>query len=117
MCPSTDRSLLRLGVVCPMANEERSAVRFAEAVLDECTEAGFGEIAMFAILDTVSRDTTRAQLEEYARRRPELQVVWAPESRGVADAYLRGYREALAAGSDWILEIDAGFSHDPAEIR
>ena len=29
---------------------------------------------------------------------------------------MRGYREALAAGCDWILEIDAGFSHDPGEI-
>ena len=29
---------------------------------------------------------------------------------------IRGYRAALDAGCDWILEIDAGFSHDPAEI-
>jgi hypothetical protein len=34
----------------------------------------------------------------------------------VADAYVRGYREALAAGCDWILEIDAGFSHEPSDI-
>ncbi|HSP73667.1 MAG TPA: glycosyltransferase, partial [Gaiellaceae bacterium] len=64
----------------------------------------------------VSRDGTRSLLEAHRRRRPELRVIWAPETRGVADAYVRGYREALAAGSDWILEIDAGFSHDPAEI-
>jgi dolichol-phosphate mannosyltransferase len=29
---------------------------------------------------------------------------------------VHGYREALSAGSDWILEIDAGFSHQPEEI-
>jgi len=29
---------------------------------------------------------------------------------------MRGYREALDAGSDWILEMDAGFSHQPSEI-
>ncbi len=38
------------------------------------------------------------------------------ENRCVVDAYVRGYREALAAGCDWILEIDAGFSHDPEDI-
>jgi dolichol-phosphate mannosyltransferase len=34
----------------------------------------------------------------------------------VVDAYLRGYKEALDAGCDWILEIDAGFSHQPSDI-
>ena len=34
----------------------------------------------------------------------------------MVDAYLRGYREALANNSDWILEIDAGYSHQPADI-
>lgn len=29
---------------------------------------------------------------------------------------MRGYREALAAGADWILEMDAGFSHSPKDI-
>ncbi|HYJ46296.1 MAG TPA: glycosyltransferase, partial [Pyrinomonadaceae bacterium] len=37
-------------------------------------------------------------------------------NRSVVDAYVRGYKEALAAGCDWILEIDAGFSHQPSDI-
>jgi dolichol-phosphate mannosyltransferase len=45
-----------------------------------------------------------------------LRVVWAPENRNVVDAYFRGYREALEAGHDWILEIDAGFSHRPEDL-
>ena len=47
---------------------------------------------------------------------PRLRVVWAPENQCVVDAYVRGYREALIAGVDWILEIDAGFSHQPQDI-
>ncbi len=43
-------------------------------------------------------------------------MVWAPENRGVVDAYVRGYCEALALQADWILEIDAGFSHQPSDI-
>jgi len=31
------------------------------------------------------------------------------------DAYIRGYREALDAGCDWILENDAGFRHQPLD--
>jgi len=102
-----------LGVACPMANEEENCVQFVEATLAACS--GFREVRMFTVLDQVSKDRTQELLEELAEREPRLQVVWAPENRCVVDAYVRGYRAALDAGCDWILEIDAGFSHDPAE--
>ncbi|HYG83061.1 MAG TPA: glycosyltransferase [Pyrinomonadaceae bacterium] len=107
---------IKLGVVCPMANEEASAVRFVNEVLDECVPRGFASVKFFAVLDRVSKDRTRELLEALKRERPELEVVWSPENRNVVDAYVRGYREALNAGCDWILEIDAGFSHQPSDI-
>jgi len=107
---------VKLGIVCPMANEETTAARFVNAVLDECLPRGFESVTFFAVLDRVSRDGTRGLLEELARACPQLRVVWAPENRSVVDAYVRGYREAFNAGSDWILEIDAGFSHQPSDI-
>ena len=109
-------SQVRLGIVCPMANEAASAARFVDAVLAECDRHPFAAVAFFAVVDLVSRDDTRAVLGELAAREARLRVVWAPETRGVADAYFRGYREAIAARCDWILEIDAGFSHSPADI-
>jgi dolichol-phosphate mannosyltransferase len=109
-------SQIKLGVVCPMANEESSAVRFVGEVLDECAPRGFASVKFFAVLDRVSKDRTRELLEELKRERPELEVVWSPENRNVVDAYVRGYREALNNGCDWILEIDAGFSHQPSDI-
>lgn len=113
--PTLDQ--VKLGVVCPMANEARNAVRFVESVLAECDRSRFASVSVFVVVDHVSRDDTRAVLDRYAEREPRLRVVWAPETRGVADAYVRGYRAALAAGCDWVLEIDAGFSHSPADIN
>ena len=107
---------IKLGVVCPMANEEANAARFVQEVLGECAPRGFKSVHFFAVLDRVSKDRTRELLEELKTERPELEVVWSPENRSVVDAYVRGYREALNAGCDWILEIDAGFSHQPADI-
>src|SRR5690242_9309330 len=103
-----------LGIACPMANEGAEAVRFVREVLEQCN--GFRSVKFFAVLDRATTDNTLELLREYALTEPRLQVVWAPENRCVVDAYVRGYREALAAGSDWILEIDAGFSHRPADI-
>ena len=112
-----DRSKLAeisLGIVCPMANEEESVVPFVNAVLNQCE--GFKSVKFFAILDRVSRDGTRELLDELKEARPELAVVWSPENKSIVDAYVRGYNEALDAGCDWILEMDAGFSHQPSDI-
>ena len=107
-------SEIALAIACPMANEGEGAVRFVRAVLDRCQ--GFRKVTFIAVLDTVSRDDTLERLRELKKQEPRLAVVWAPENRHLVDAYVRGYREALAAGSDWILEIDAGFSHRPEDI-
>jgi len=107
-------SAIHLAIACPMANEGLAAVRFVEQVLKACEHVG--RTSFFAVLDNVTRDNSRELLEDYARRDSRLHVIWAPENRCVVDAYMRGYQEALVSGADWILEIDAGFSHRPSDI-
>jgi len=108
------RSAVELGIVCPMANEGDAAVTFCQAVLEQCPN--FQKVTFFAIFDRVTKDSSLDQMRDLERREPRLRVVWAHEDRCVVDAYLRGYKEALAAGCNWILEIDAGFSHQPSDI-
>ncbi len=97
-----------------MANEAETAEAFITEVLAACE--ALGQVDLFAVLDRVSKDGTRDLLRTMAVSERRLHVVWAPENRCVVDAYVRGYREALATGADWILEIDAGYSHRPADI-
>jgi dolichol-phosphate mannosyltransferase len=97
-----------------MANEGEEAVRFVREVLAQC--ACFRRVDFFAVLDRATRDNTVELLRSYAPAEPRLSVVWAPGNSCVVDAYVRGYREALASGADWILEIDAGFSHYPEDM-
>ena len=105
---------LSLAIACPMANEGTRAVEFVDAVLAQCT--AFRERRMVVVLDRASKDNTLDLMNEHAKITPQLQVVWAPENRGIVDAYVRGYREALALEADWILEMDAGFSHRPEDM-
>ena len=97
-----------------MANEP-SATAFVDAVLDACRPIAFKSVVFIAVLDRVSTDGTLERLRDHASREPRLRVVWAPENTCIVDAYVRGYREALV-DCDWILEIDSGFSHQPADI-
>ena len=97
-----------------MANERDSAEKFVTEVIDQCRD--FKSVVFFAVLDNYSTDGTLEILSDLALKKPQLKVVWAPENRGPVDAYIRGYKEVLYAGCDWILEIDAGFSHQPTDI-
>lgn len=106
-------SELSLAIVCPMANEGEKAVEFVDAVLAECRE--FRQRTFLAVLDRANKDNTLDLMNAHAKSTPDLRVIWAPENRGPVDAYLRGYREAIALQPDWVLEIDAGFSHQPED--
>lgn len=107
-------SEISLGIVCPMANERSTAVEFVNSVLEQCKD--FKSVKFFAVFDNACKDGTFDLLKELQSKLSQLQVVWSPENRCVVDAYVRGYGEALDADCDWILEIDAGFSHQPSEI-
>ena len=109
-----ERTDLRVILVCPMANEADTAERFVEAALR--ASAVFDDVRMFCVVDKASTDATRRILEQVASRDSRVAVIWSPENRCISDAYLSGYRAALETGWPWILEIDAGFSHDPADI-
>jgi dolichol-phosphate mannosyltransferase len=110
-------SKIRLGIVCPMANEEATAASFVDELLAECKGQNFKSVTLFVVLDRMSKDRTHELLENLAERQVDLKVLWAAESKCRVDAYVAGYRAALEAGSDWILEIDGGFSHQPADAR
>ena len=107
-------SEINLAIVCPMANERSTAVEFIQSVLQQCRT--FKSVTFFTVFDNKCKDGTYDLLKTLPDKPPQLQVVWAPENKCVVDAYVRGYRQALDADCNWILEIDAGFSHQPAEI-
>ena len=39
-----------------------------------------------------------------------------PRKEGLGRAYLDGFRVALEAGAELVLEMDCDFSHDPADV-
>ena len=43
-------------------------------------------------------------------------VIHRDRKQGLASAYVAGFRRALAEGAEYVLEMDADFSHDPADL-
>jgi dolichol-phosphate mannosyltransferase len=112
-----DKSFIKsihLGIVCPMANEQNTAANFTKEVLYQCDR--FEKLTFFAIFDNSCTDKTLEILRRLSQEDERVTVIWAPENKCVVDAYRRGYMETLQAGCDWILEIDAGYSHQPSDF-
>ena len=97
-----------------MANERETAERFVREVLDQCS--GWREVLFHAVFDNVCKDGAVDLLRKMSEDEPRLRVVWAPQNRCVVDAYIEGYKAALDTGFEWVLEIDAGFSHQPSDF-
>lgn len=101
-------------VVVPMANEENDFEPFISeltAVLDS-----LGSGAVYLVVDNVSKDETLQLCRTLSDRDPRFATIFAPENRSVVDAYMRGFAEACKAGHEYIIEMDAGMSHDPKVI-
>jgi len=112
--PPMSYNQINWAVTVPMANEEADFAPFVTA-LQECMDT-IGSGTVYLVVDKVSRDRTRELCDALAARDPRFHSIWAPDNRCIVDAYLTGYRAALAGGHTIILEMDAGLSHDPRAI-
>jgi dolichol-phosphate mannosyltransferase len=103
---------LRTFIVMPVANEEPTI----ETVLSGILRHGIEPITILPVMDRFSTDGTLALVEAFRKKEPRVQHVFNKESTGVVSCYLHGFREAVKRGADYVVEMDAGGSHDPAEI-
>jgi dolichol-phosphate mannosyltransferase len=68
------------------------------------------------VVDDNSPDGTAQIVSQLARDDERLAVLVRPDKSGLGRAYLSGFRYALDNGYDYVVEIDADGSHDPAEL-
>lgn len=68
------------------------------------------------IVDDSSPDGTGDLAEEIAARQERVSVFHRPGKLGLGTAYSESFRRALEAGYDYVVEMDADFSHDPAAL-
>jgi dolichol-phosphate mannosyltransferase len=69
------------------------------------------------VVDDNSPDGTGRIAASLAERDPRVHVLHREGKRGLGTAYLSGFRWALEQGYDYVFEMDADFSHDPAHLK
>jgi dolichol-phosphate mannosyltransferase len=68
------------------------------------------------IVDDNSPDGTGRLADDLAAELANVQVLHRSDKQGLGRAYLAGFGEALRGGADYLLEMDADFSHDPKDL-
>jgi dolichol-phosphate mannosyltransferase len=68
------------------------------------------------VVDDGSPDGTGKIADALTQADPGVSVLHRPRKQGLGRAYGDGFRHALATGAGVICQLDADFSHDPAEL-
>lgn len=98
-------------LILPTYNEAENIEAFVAAVLAKLPGS-----ARVLVVDDGSPDGTGAIAERLAATEERLEVLHRPRKEGLGPAYIAGFRRALAAGAELVLEMDSDFSHDPAYL-
>ena len=94
-------------VIIPTYNEQENIRNIINAVLN-LTEHQFDVL----IVDDNSPDGTGAIVDEMITERPErIHILKRPGKQGLGTAYIAGFKWALDNGYEYIIEMDADFSH------
>jgi dolichol-phosphate mannosyltransferase len=98
----------RVLVIIPTFNEAMNLPQIAPAILAEDPRI---EIL---VVDDNSPDGTGPLADQMGAAEPRIHCLHREAKEGLGRAYIAGFRWALAQGFDYIFEMDADFSHDPA---
>ena len=97
-------------VVVPTYNERDNIERLIAEILAQ--DEGIDVL----VVDDNSPDGTGEVVARVKEGNPRLHLLLRSGKLGLGSAYRDGFRFALARGVDYIVEMDADFSHDPAML-
>jgi dolichol-phosphate mannosyltransferase len=101
---------MRCLVIIPTYNERDNLRSIVSAVL------ALGEYFEVLIVDDNSPDGTGVRADELVQENARVSVLHRSGKLGLGTAYLAGFKHALVHEYEYVCEMDADFSHDPADL-
>jgi dolichol-phosphate mannosyltransferase len=108
----TKEKVLSIAVVIPTYNEKENL----PVLIKRLKELSLQELTIL-VIDDNSPDGTGQRADELAREMPGmLQVMHRTGKLGLGTAYISGFQKLLESNVDYIVQMDADFSHPPEKI-
>ena len=104
-----------VGLVIPVANEQKTIKEFTESMLNEFKKLENYRFSIFYIMDSFSKDKTQEILKSFES--DQVNILFNAFSTGLVSCYIHGYKHCLKQEFDYIIEMDSGFSHRPEHLQ
>ncbi|MBM2838153.1 MAG: hypothetical protein HW415_778 [Deltaproteobacteria bacterium] len=101
---------MRAMAMVPTYNESGNIERLITEILAQGDDVGV------VVVDDDSPDGTWRIVEEYSKRDPRVHLLKRVGRRGRGTAGIEGFQYAAKQGVEFIIEMDADFSHKPSYI-
>ncbi len=98
-------------VIIPTYNEIENIARMLDTVV--ALADGFDVLVIDDNSPDGTQDAVSAKMAEYPGR---IDMLRRAGKLGLGTAYIEGFKWALAHGYDYVIEMDADFSHNPADL-
>lgn len=98
-------------VIIPTYNEIENIARMLDMVM--ALADGFDVLVIDDNSPDGTQDAVSAKMAEYPGR---IDMLRRAGKLGLGTAYIEGFKWALAHGYDYVIEMDADFSHNPADL-
>jgi dolichol-phosphate mannosyltransferase len=98
-------------VIVPTFNEAPNIESLVEAVRKVLPAS-----RRILIVDDSSPDGTGQIADRLAAELHDVEALHRPRKEGIGPAYLDAFRRALIQGAELVVQMDADFSHDPADL-
>jgi dolichol-phosphate mannosyltransferase len=97
-------------VIIPTYNERENITRIIGAILEQ------DDRLEILVVDDGSPDGTGEIVDGIMQHESRLRIIKRPHKMGLGTAYIAGFNYALQNCYDFVFEMDADFSHDPAHL-
>jgi dolichol-phosphate mannosyltransferase len=101
-------------LILPTYNEAENIEGLVRAALARLETTGLEHTIL--VVDDGSPDGTGVIADRLAHELAPVRVLHRERKEGLGRAYLAGFAIALDDGAELVLEMDADFSHDPADL-
>jgi dolichol-phosphate mannosyltransferase len=101
-------------LILPTYNEAENVDAIVRAALAQLEATGREHTIL--VVDDGSPDGTGRIADRLAEEHEAVRVLHRAEKQGLGRAYLAGFEAALGESAELVLEMDADFSHDPADL-
>ena len=102
---------MRILVIIPTYNELSNIKKLVPDILKMYPNVDI------LVVDDNSPDGTAQFIEEFGRNNSHIKLLKRGKKMGLGTAYVAGFKHMLSDGYDAAVQMDADYSHDPAEIK